>query len=58
MKVNKASNSVKSGASTTTIVGAGSSALDFAKASTAATGKGVSLTNSTRKASSMALSLV
>jgi len=48
MKVNRASNSVKSGGSTTTIVGAGNSALDFAKASTASADNGVSLANSTR----------
>jgi hypothetical protein len=58
MKDNRASNSNKSGGSTTTAVGAGSSALAFAKASTASTDKGVSLASNTRKASSMALSLV
>lgn len=58
MKVNRASNSVKSGGSTTTAVGAGISVLDFAKASTASADQGVSLARSTRKASSMATSLV
>lgn len=58
MSVNRASNSFKSGASTTTAVGAGSSALACANAMTAPDDKGESLANSTRRASSMATSLL
>ena len=58
MSVNRASNSVKSGGSTTTSVGAGSSELLFANAITASADNGASFANSTRKASSMATSLL
>jgi hypothetical protein len=58
MSVNKSSNSFKSGASTTTAVAAGSSALALAKAITASADRAVSRAKSTRKASSMAVSLV
>jgi hypothetical protein len=58
MSVNRASNSFKSGGSTTTSVGAGSSVLVFANAITASADKDVPLANITRKASSMAISLV
>ena len=58
MNVSKASNTVKSGGSTTTIVGAGSSALAFAQAITASTDRAVSRASSTRNASSTATSLV
>jgi hypothetical protein len=58
VSVNRASNSFKSGSSTTTSVGAGSSELIFANAITASADNGVSLANSTRKASSMAISLL
>jgi hypothetical protein len=56
--VNRASNSVKSGGSTTTAVGAGISALRFASAITASADNAVSLANNTRKASSSARSLL
>jgi hypothetical protein len=55
--VSNPSNSVKSGASTTTVVAAGSSALAFASAITASTVNLPLLANSTRKASSTATSL-
>ena len=58
MSVNRASNSFRSGGSTTTSVAAGISALDCAKAITASADNAVSLANSTRKASSMATSLL
>jgi hypothetical protein len=58
VSVNRASNSFRSGGSTTTSVGAGSSELLFANAITASADTGVSLANSTRKASSMAISLL
>jgi hypothetical protein len=58
MSVNRASNSFKSGGSTTMSVGAGSSELLFANAITASVDKGVSPASSTRKASSMATSLL
>ncbi len=58
MSVNRTSNSFKSGGSTTTAVGAGSSVLVFAKAITASADKGVFRANNTRKASSTATSLV
>jgi hypothetical protein len=58
MSVNRASNSFKSGGSTTTSVGAGSSELLFANAITASVDNAVSLASNTRKASSMATSLL
>jgi hypothetical protein len=57
VSVKRASNSFKSGGSTTTIVAAGRSVLVFANAITASTDQGVSLAKSTRSASSMAISL-
>jgi hypothetical protein len=56
--VSKASNSVKSGGPTTTVVAAGRSALASASAITALAVNGASPANSTRKASSTATSLV
>jgi hypothetical protein len=58
MSVNRASNSFKSGGSTTTSVAAGISTLDRTNASTASADNAVSLANNTRKASSMAVSLL
>lgn len=58
MRVSNASNSVKSGASTTTAVAAGISALASARAITVSTVSFSSPANSTRNASSMAASLV
>lgn len=57
MNLKRASNSFKSGGSTTTIVAAGRSVLVCANAITASTDKGMSLAKSTRSASSMAISL-
>jgi hypothetical protein len=58
MSVNRASNSFRSGGATTTVVGAGRSVLVVANAITASTDQGASLANNTRKASSMATSLL
>jgi hypothetical protein len=58
VRVNRSSNSFRSGGSTTIVVGAGRSALIFANAITASTDKGMSLANNTRNASSMATSLM
>jgi hypothetical protein len=58
VRVKRASNSFKSGGSTTTIVAAGRSVLVCANAITASTDKGVSRANSTRSASSTAFSLL
>jgi hypothetical protein len=58
VNVNRASNAVRSGGSTTTAVAAGSSAPDFANAITASGDNAVSLARRTRNASSMAASLL